>query len=80
MVQGAGQTKLGIYIKSVVPGGAAAADGRLAAGDQLLSVDGQSLVGITQEKVCHQHLSKTVVYNKVRFSKNNSLAFLLSRW
>lgn len=32
-------------------GGAAAADGRLAAGDQLLSVDGQSLVGITQEKV-----------------------------
>lgn len=51
-LQGAGQTKLGIYIKSVVPGGAAAADGRLAAGDQLLSVDGQSLVGITQEKVC----------------------------
>lgn len=49
--QGAGQSKLGIYIKSVVAGGAAAADGRLAAGDQLLSVDGQSLVGITQEKV-----------------------------
>lgn len=51
VLQGAGQSKLGIYIKSVVPGGAAAADGRLAAGDQLLSVDGQSLVGITQEKV-----------------------------
>lgn len=50
-LQGSGQSKLGIYIKSVVPGGAAAADGRLAAGDQLLSVDGQSLVGITQEKV-----------------------------
>nr|XP_032511319.1 uncharacterized protein LOC116765828 isoform X2 [Danaus plexippus plexippus] len=47
--KGAGQSKLGIYIKSVVPGGAAAADGRLAAGDQLLSVDGHSLVGITQE-------------------------------
>jgi hypothetical protein len=25
-------------------------DGRLQAGDQLLKVDGQSLVGITQEK------------------------------
>ncbi|XP_026729442.1 afadin isoform X4 [Trichoplusia ni] len=56
--KGAGQTKLGIYIKSVVPGGAAAADGRLAAGDQLLSVDGQSLVGITQEKAA-EYLVRT---------------------
>lgn len=48
--KGAGQERLGIYIKSVVPGGAADRDGRLAAGDQLLSVDGQSLLGITQEK------------------------------
>ncbi|XP_067643975.1 afadin isoform X2 [Eurosta solidaginis] len=48
--KGAGQERLGIYIKSVVPGGAADADGRLQAGDQLLRVDGQSLIGITQEK------------------------------
>lgn len=48
--QGAGQDRLGIYIKSVVAGGAADVDGRLQAGDQLLKVDGQSLVGITQEK------------------------------
>lgn len=48
--KGAGQDRLGIYIKSVVPGGAADADGRLQAGDQLLKVDGHSLVGITQEK------------------------------
>lgn len=41
---------MGIYIKSVVPGGAADADGRLQAGDQLLKVDGQSLIGITQER------------------------------
>jgi afadin len=41
---------LGIYIKSVVAGGAADADGRLQAGDQLLRVDGQSLIGITQER------------------------------
>lgn len=77
-LQGAGQEKLGIYIKSVVKGGAAdvvsyhrdccilpenqdthdsnsvpimfTQDGRLAAGDQLLSVDGRSLVGLSQER------------------------------
>ncbi|XP_041418237.1 afadin isoform X15 [Xenopus laevis] len=48
--KGAGQEKLGIYIKSVVKGGAAEVDGRLAAGDQLISVDGQSLVGLSQER------------------------------
>uniref|UniRef100_A0A3Q2NZX5 Afadin, adherens junction formation factor n=1 Tax=Fundulus heteroclitus TaxID=8078 RepID=A0A3Q2NZX5_FUNHE len=48
--KGAGQEKLGIYIKSVVKGGAADMDGRLAAGDQLLSVDGRSLVGLSQER------------------------------
>ncbi|KAK5903201.1 hypothetical protein CgunFtcFv8_007001 [Champsocephalus gunnari] len=47
---GAGQEKLGIYVKSVVKGGAADVDGRLAAGDQLLSVDGRSLVGLSQER------------------------------
>ncbi|XP_071997239.1 afadin isoform X5 [Engystomops pustulosus] len=48
--KGAGQEKLGIYVKSVVKGGAAEMDGRLAAGDQLLSVDGRSLVGLSQER------------------------------
>ncbi|XP_067845326.1 afadin isoform X5 [Heptranchias perlo] len=48
--KGAGQDKLGIYVKSVVKGGAADLDGRLAAGDQLLSVDGRSLVGLSQER------------------------------
>uniref|UniRef100_A0AAY4CJF9 Afadin n=1 Tax=Denticeps clupeoides TaxID=299321 RepID=A0AAY4CJF9_9TELE len=48
--KGAGQDKLGIYIKSVVKAGAADMDGRLAAGDQLLSVDGRSLVGLSQER------------------------------
>lgn len=40
----------GIYIKSVVAGGAASDDGRLAAGDQLLAVDDQSLINVTQER------------------------------
>ncbi|XP_023710210.1 uncharacterized protein LOC111865986 isoform X4 [Cryptotermes secundus] len=56
--KGAGQDRLGIYIKSVVKGGAADADGQLQAGDQLLTVDGQSLVGITQEKAA-EYLVRT---------------------
>ena len=48
--RGTGQQQLGIYIKSVVKGGSADIDGRLQAGDQLLSVDGYSLVGITQDR------------------------------
>ncbi|XP_075304789.1 afadin [Odontesthes bonariensis] len=48
--KGAGQGNLGIYIKSIVKGGPAEMDGRLAAGDQLLSVDGHSLVGLSQER------------------------------
>ncbi|XP_048258365.1 afadin-like [Haliotis rufescens] len=47
---GEGQRERGIYIKSVVPNGAAALDGRLQAGDQLLEVDGRSLVGLSQDK------------------------------
>ncbi|KAM9842539.1 afadin [Aulostomus maculatus] len=48
--KGAGQDNLRIYIKSIVRGGPAEMDGRLTAGDQLLSVDGRSLVGLSQER------------------------------
>ncbi|XP_069573808.1 afadin-like [Brachyistius frenatus] len=48
--KGAGQENLGIYIKSIVRGGPAKMNGRLTAGDQLLSVNGRSLVGISQER------------------------------
>lgn len=48
--KGVGQDKLGIYIKQVVKDGPAAVDGRLQAGDQLLAVNGESLVGVPQER------------------------------
>ncbi|XP_061899231.1 afadin isoform X2 [Entelurus aequoreus] len=48
--KGAGQDHLGIYIKSIVKGGPADTSGQLTAGDQLLSVDGQSLLGLSQER------------------------------
>ncbi|KAK7904212.1 hypothetical protein WMY93_016819 [Mugilogobius chulae] len=47
--KGAGQNELGIYIKSIVRGGPAEMNGRLSCGDQLLSVDGHSLIGLSQE-------------------------------
>ncbi|XP_038865070.1 afadin-like, partial [Salvelinus namaycush] len=46
----AGQDNLGIYVKSIVKGGPAEMDCRLTAGDQLLCVDGHSLVGLSQER------------------------------
>ncbi|KAF0290737.1 Afadin [Amphibalanus amphitrite] len=56
--KGLGQEQAGIYVKSVVRGGAADLDGRLAAGDQLLEVDGHSLIGITQEQAA-EYMMKT---------------------
>lgn len=39
----------GIFCKSIIPGGAAAKDGRLRPDDQLLRVNGKSLVGLTNQ-------------------------------
>ncbi|CAB3408768.1 unnamed protein product [Caenorhabditis bovis] len=48
--QGVGDRRMGIYVKKVVEGTPAALDGRLETGDQLLSVNGHSLLGISQEE------------------------------
>ncbi|KAM6897806.1 FERM and PDZ domain-containing protein 2-like [Xenentodon cancila] len=53
----------GVYIKSLVPGGAAERDGRLQTGDRLLEVDGINFHGFTYQQAV-DCLSKTgeVVY------------------
>ncbi|KAM6297624.1 syntaxin-binding protein 4 [Aegotheles albertisi] len=40
----------GIFIKRILPGGVAAVDSRLLTGDLILDVNGENLVGVTNEK------------------------------
>ncbi|XP_022521597.1 syntaxin-binding protein 4 isoform X4 [Astyanax mexicanus] len=42
--------EFGVYVKRILPGGLASSDGHLQPGDQILEVNGESLIGVTSEK------------------------------
>ncbi|KAJ7989895.1 hypothetical protein DPEC_G00309230 [Dallia pectoralis] len=42
--------EFGVYVKRILPGGLASSDGHLQAGDQILEVNGESLIGVTSDR------------------------------
>ncbi|XP_077411762.1 syntaxin-binding protein 4 isoform X1 [Vanacampus margaritifer] len=42
--------EFGVYVKRILPGGLASSDGNLLPGDQILEVNGDSLIGVTSDR------------------------------
>ncbi|NXP75748.1 IL16 protein, partial [Ramphastos sulfuratus] len=73
---------IGIYVKTIFPGGAAAADGRLQEGDEILELNGEPMHGLTHSDALHKfkQAKKGLLTLTVRtsFSTPNSAASCLS--
>uniref|UniRef100_S4RUY7 Afadin n=1 Tax=Petromyzon marinus TaxID=7757 RepID=S4RUY7_PETMA len=70
--KGPRQANIGIYIKSIIKGGAADLDGRIARGDQLLSINGTSLIGISEKRAV-EIMMKTGSVVALDIAKNAAL-------
>ncbi|XP_076830968.1 LOW QUALITY PROTEIN: tyrosine-protein phosphatase non-receptor type 13 [Brachyhypopomus gauderio] len=68
----------GIYIKSLIPGGAADQDGRIQIGDRLLEVDGCNLRGVTHRQAV-EVLKKTREVVNLLLERDPPVALDMSR-